>query len=446
MIRRTILLPVVVLVVMVAVAACGGGGAQPTAAPPPTEPPAEMAPSPTPEPMEEPSPTPEPTAAASPTPEPAAETGAQLVIWADENRAPIMQELAEEFKAQYGVELVVQQVSFGDLREQFKVAAPAGEGPDIIIGAHDWLGELVVNGLIAPLDLGDQQDQFLDVALQAFSYDGQLYGMPYLTENVAFFYNPDLVPEPPTTWSEVREIAAQLQEEGQVTQGYVLQVGDPYHFYPIMTAFGGYVFGRDEKGSYNPDDLGIDSEGSIAAATWLDQMVKDGLLSPDVDWDTMHAMFENGESAMFITGPWALSRIRDSGVNYAIAPIPDETADGKPFMGVHGFMISAFSQDPLLAQAFLTEFVATEEVMQKLFEADPRPSAFLSVREAIDDPDIAAFGEAGQNADPMPAIPEMASVWEAWGNAVTLIFQQQEDPEAAFKAAAEQIRAAIAGQ
>ncbi len=444
--RRSVLLTLVVVTVMLIVAACGGGGAQPTAAPAPTEPPPEAAPSPTPEPMEEPSPTPEPMEEPSPTPEPMEEAAAQLVIWADENRAPIMQELAEAFKAQYGVELVVQQVSFGDLREQFKVAGPAGEGPDIIIGAHDWLGELVVNGLIVPVDLGDKRDQFLDVALQAFTYDGELYGMPYLTENVAFFYNPDLVPEPPKTWSEVREIAAQLQEEGKVTQGYVLQVGDPYHFYPIMSAFGGYVFGRDEKGSYNPDDLGIDSEGSIAAAKWLDQMVKDGLLSPDVDWDTMHAMFENGESAMFITGPWALNRIRESGVNYAIAPIPDETSEGKPFMGVHGFMISAFSQDPLLAQAFLTEFVATEEVMQKLFEADPRPSAFLSVREAIDDPDTAAFGEAGQNADPMPAIPEMASVWEAWGNAITLIFQQQEDPEAAFKAAAEQIRAAIAGQ
>jgi len=347
----------------------------------------------------------------NPLPEGEGEMAPQLVIWADENRAPVMQELAEQFKEQYGVELVVQQVGFGDIREQFKVAGPAGEGPDIIIGAHDWLGELVVNGLVAPVDLGDKQSQFLDVALQAFTYDGELYGMPYLTENLA-----------------------------------VLQPGDAYHFYPIMTAFGGYVFGRDENGSYNPEDLGIDSEGTIAAAKWLDQMVKDGQLSPDVDWDTMHAMFENGEAAMFLTGPWALNRIRESGVNYAIAPIPDETSEGKPFLGVHGFMVSAFSKDPLLAQAFLTEFVATDEIMQQLFEADPRPSAYLPVREATDDPDIAAFGVAGQNADPMPAIPEMASVWEAWGNAITLVFQQQEDPEVAFKNAAEQIRAAISGQ
>lgn len=445
--RRTLLLTLITLLLAaMALAACGGGEETPPAT---EEPAAEQPAEPTPTEeaaMEEPTAEPEPTATEEAAAEGEGEMGPQLVIWADENRAPVMQELAEQFKEQYGVELVVQQVGFGDIREQFKVAGPAGEGPDIIIGAHDWLGELVVNGLVAPVDLGDKRDKFLDAAVQAFTYDGELYGMPYLTENLAFFYNPDLVPEAPQTWSEVREIAAQLEAEGKVKQGYVLQPGDAYHFYPIMTAFGGYVFGRDENGSYNPEDLGIDSEGTIAAAKWLDQMVKEGHLSPDVDWDTMHAMFENGEAAMFLTGPWALNRIRESGVNYAIAPIPDETSEGKPFLGVHGFMVSAFSKDPLLAQAFLTEFVATDEVMQKLFEADPRPSAYLPVREATDDPDIAAFGVAGQNADPMPAIPEMASVWEAWGNAITLVFQQQEDPEVAFKNAAEQIRAAISGQ
>jgi len=357
-----------------------------------------------------------------------------------------MEAIGKEFTAKYGVEIEVQQMGFGDIRDQLKVAAPAGEGPDIIVGAHDWLGELVVNGLLAPVDLGKKKDKFLPAALRAFTYNSQLYGMPYLTENVAFFYNPDLVPEAPKTWSEVTDIAAKLESAGKVKQGYVLQQGDPYHFFPIMTAFGGYVFGVDENGNYNPDDVGIDSPGSIAAAKWLDMMVKEGHLKADIDWDTAHTMFESGDAAMIVTGPWALPRIRKSGIPYKIAEIPDETEDGRPFAGVHGFMISAFSENQLLAQTFLTEFVATEETMQKLFDADPRPSAFLPVRAKIDDPDIAAFGLAGKNALPMPAIPEMSSVWEAWGNAITLIFQQQEDPETAFKTAAEQIRTAIKGQ
>ena len=78
-----------------------------------------------------------------------------LVIWADDTRAPILQEVGTAFSEEFGVDVVVQEMGFGDIRDQLKVAGPAGEGPDIIIGAHDWLGELVVNGMLAPLDLGD---------------------------------------------------------------------------------------------------------------------------------------------------------------------------------------------------------------------------------------------------------------------------------------------------
>ena len=38
--------------------------------------------------------------------------------------------------------------------------------------------------------------------------------------------------------------------------------------------------------------------------------------------------------------------------------------DGVPFLGVQGFMVSAFAKDPLLPQIFLTDFVATEEVQR----------------------------------------------------------------------------------
>jgi maltose/maltodextrin transport system substrate-binding protein/arabinogalactan oligomer/maltooligosaccharide transport system substrate-binding protein len=366
-----------------------------------------------------------------------------LLIWADEVRAPIMEELAADFEAEYGIGLDVQQLAFGDVRDQFKVAAPAGEGPDIIIGAHDWLGELVVNGLVEPMDLAGKDADFVDPALQAFSYEGQLYGMPYLTENVAFFYNPELVPEAPTTWDEVIEIAQSLEEAGTVEQGYVLHQGDAYHFFPIQTSFGGYVFGQNADGSYNADDVGIDTEGSVAAAEWLEARIAEGTLVADMEWDAMHSMFENGESAMFITGPWALERIRESGVSYAIAPIPAGTEEGRPFLGVQGFMVSAFSEDPLLAQTFLTEFVATEETMQKMFEADPRGPAFIPVLETVEDEDIVAFAEAGANALPMPAIPEMSSVWSAWGDAITLIFQGSDSGDTAFQNAAEQIRTAI---
>jgi maltose/maltodextrin transport system substrate-binding protein/arabinogalactan oligomer/maltooligosaccharide transport system substrate-binding protein len=356
-----------------------------------------------------------------------------------------MEQISKAFTQKYGVEVVVEMVAFGDIRDKLKVAGPAGEGPDIIEGPHDWLGELVSSGLIAPIDLGDKKELYLPAALQAFTYNGKLYGVPRATENVALFRNTTLVPEAPTTLDEMVAIAAQLESEGKAKYGFLFAAGDSYHFFPIMTAFGGYVFGRDSQGNYYPQDVGLDSPGSIAAAQWLDWMVKNHHLSADVDWETMHVLFQNGQVGMIISGPWALDRIRTSGVPYAVSAVPNGPQEARPFIGVRGFMVSAFSKNPLLVQTYLQEFLATEEVMTQIYTADPAASAFLPVREKITDPDIAAFSEAGKNGLSMPAIPEMSAVWSAWGDAVMLIFQQRSAPDVAFKNAAQQIRTAIEG-
>ena len=369
-----------------------------------------------------------------------------LTLWVDETRAPLMEELGAAFEEEFGIPLNIVQLGFGDIRDQCITACPAGEGPDIFIGAHDWLGQLVTNGLLAEIDMPEElREQFVPAALEAFTYEGVLYGVPYATENVAFFRNTDLVPEAPETWEDVREATEQIIESGDAQYGYVLQRGDPYHFFPLQTAFGGYVFGLDEETGYDAEDVGIDTEGSIAALEWVDSMIEDGLM-PNVTGDEMIALFESGDAAMIITGPWFLDRIRDSGVPFEISPIPagPDGEPGRPFLGVQGFMINAFSENIDLAQAFLTEYIATEETMQALFEAGGRPSAFLPVLEATEDPDLAAFGEAGQVGLPMPAIPAMSSVWIAWGDAVTLVFNEESEPEEAFTTAAQQIRDAIA--
>lgn len=447
--NRALILISVLMVLSLVLAACPAP-AQP--APEAAAPAAEAAPTEAPAVEADPEPTEAPAAepTAVPTEEPMAESecaadAPSLTIWADETRSPVLRSVGDAFTAEFGVCVSVAEKGFGDIRDDFKVAGPTGEGPDIIIGAHDWLGELVSNGLLAEMDLGDRDAEFLDAAKQGFFYDGALYGMPYATENVALIYNPEIVTEVPTTWTGVTELAAQLEADGVVEQGYILQQGDPYHFFPIQTAFGGYVFGVNDSG-YNAEDVGIDSEGSIAAATWLDEMVKAGHLKSDIDWGTMHAQFQNGDAAMLITGPWALPQLRESGIPFAVAKLPGEMQDAQPFLGVQGFMVSAFSDDPLLAQTFLLDFVATEETMQAIFDADPRPSAYIAVREKIDDADLLGFADAGANGLPMPAIPAMSAVWSAWGDAVTLIFQQTEAPDAAFTQAAEQIRTAIADQ
>ncbi len=392
----------------------------------------------------------EPTEEPEPEPEPEEEVELpKILVWADETRSPIVEAVAATYAESLGIEVEVVQLGFGDIRDQIKVAGPAGEGPDLFIGAHDWLGELVANGLVAEVSLGAKADSFFGPAVDAFSYGGTLYGMPYASENIAFFCNPDLLAEygveRPATWADVKAMSETIigASAGEVA-GWTIQSNDPYHMFPLVTAFGGYIFGYGDAG-YDAEDVGLDSDGGIAAATWLADMAAAGYVEPGVDYDVMHTLFEQGQVACIGTGPWALSRIRESGVAYEIGKYPagDDT-NGRPFLGVQGFMVSAFSENQLLAQTLLQEVVATDEFMQAFFDVDPRPSAWLPVREATADPDLAAFAAAGSEGLAMPAIPEMSAVWSAAGNAEELIISGELGGEEAFLAAAEQIRTAIA--
>ena len=381
--------------------------------------------------------------------EAAGEPAATLTIWADDTRAPVLLEFAEAFKAEYGVELVVEDLGrVQDIRTPMITAAPAGEGPDIFVSVHDWLGAMIESGLVAPIDLGDKAAEFVPSAIEAYTYtDGLLYGVPYATENLGFFYNTDLVETPPTTWDEMLEMARTLKADGKVEYAIAI-VGDPgYNSLPIQTAFGGYIFGKDEAGALNAQDLGLDSEGEIAGVQWMVDAVDEGLMPATTDSETNLALFENGQMPFVMAGPWSLDVIRESGVPYAVADAfpAGPAGEGVPFSGVQGFMINAFSENQLLAQTFLTEYVATAEFMQKIYELGNRTSAFTSVMEATDDADLAAMGKSGVNAIPMANIPEMGSVWTAWNNGITLALTGEQEPAAAMGDASTQIRNLILG-
>lgn len=370
-----------------------------------------------------------------------------LVVWADETRAPILQEFAADIEAELGIALDVVQLELGSIRDQLLVAGPVGEGPDVLINPHDVTGQLVENGAILPIELGDDQSaEFLGSALDLFTYEDQLWAVPYAIENIALIRNVDLVPEAPATWEEVRALAEEFAANADEGPDYafVVQTGNTYHNFPITSAFGGYIFGVADDGTFDVADIGLNSDGGIAAASWLSGMYSDGLMPVDVNDDVVFDFFEDGEAAMFVTGPWFSQRIVDTGVNYSIDPLPGSEMGmdvGAPFAGGQGFMISAFSEKQLLAEVFLLDFVATPDFMQALFDADPRPAAHLAVDTSID-PNIESYIAAGSNAIPMPAIPEMSAVWASSDAALNLV-SQGEDAAESFNNAVSQISDAI---
>ncbi|MCP3998826.1 MAG: maltose ABC transporter substrate-binding protein [bacterium] len=378
---------------------------------------------------------------------PVVRADADLVIWADDTRTPAIQTFADQFGADNGITVAVQELGFGDIRDRLIVAGPTGEGPDIIIGAHDWLGQLVTSGVVAPLDLGAVAGDFSDASLQAFNYEGQTYGLPYAVENIALIRNTDLVPDAPATFEELEETALGLVADGTVEIPLALQEngnGDPFHNYPLFTALGGYVFGLNDDGSYNPEDIGIDSEGGLVAAQAFSDWATAGLIDVDITYDIMTESFGNGTAPFAITGPWALPSFEN--VNFVVEPIPPvQGGEPRPFIAVQGFMVSAFAENPLFAQTFVLDFMSTQEAQEAIFAADPRPPAHKAAFETVaaDNANIQGFGLSGQNGYPMPAIPAMGSVWSAWTDAYQLVLTGTDATEA-FTAAADQIRTLIA--
>jgi len=370
----------------------------------------------------------------------------KLLIWADDTRAPIMLNVAKQFTEVYGVEVEVQEIESGETRGQLATAGPAGEGPDILIGAHDWLGELILNGLIEPIILEPATiAEFNPVAIDAFKWGNLLYGVPYATENVALIRNTDLVPEVPATFEELLTVAAALTDLEAGEYGFLIQEPDPYHTFALYSAGGGYVFGKDANGVLDPCDIGLDNAGSIAGATILDQMVKDGIEIAGAGYGEVTGAFNAGNLGMMIGGPWTLSDIKANSINYGVSAIPPINGNAPGvFVGVQGFMISSFSENKVLANLFIKDFLISTDVMLGLYIEGDRPPAYLPALAFLaGNEDIQGFAAAAATAIPMPKIAEMASVWDAWIGALELIVNQEQDPATAMQEAADEIRALL---
>lgn len=366
-----------------------------------------------------------------------------LNLWVyDDGRLGVLTELGEQFEAEYGIQVAVQVVDLGDIVDQIVL----GEGPDMAIVPHDNIGPMVESATIATLDLGDKSGEYLASAVDGFTYGGDLYGLPLAVENIGFFRNTDMVPDAPETWEEVFAIGEGLVNSGDAQ----LAIGFPdltYNTYPLYTAFGGYIFGRDANGGFTSDDIGLATDGFVEGLTVAQSFMDSELASTNIDWEASHVLFETGEIPFILTGPWALNRFRTAGVPYAISAFPSAESGGEPghpFLGVQGIVFNANSDNLLLAQTFALETIATEAGMQAIFDAEPRPSAWESIFTSVDDPDTKGFNDAGINAVPMPSIPAMGYVWEAWGNAGTFVATGELTPADALQAAVDQIEAQIA--
>ncbi|WP_299036183.1 extracellular solute-binding protein [uncultured Pseudokineococcus sp.] len=396
------------------------------------------------------------TDAAPAEPDAAATTGAparddaDLVVWTDELKIGAVTEIAEQFGEDNGISVAVQAVT--DLQANFVTANAATNGPDVVVGAHDWIGNMVQNGAIDPLQItADQLGQYSEVAVDAVTYDEQLYGLPYGVEALVLYRNTDLVPEAPATLDEAFATGLELKEAGTVESAFNLPVGelgDAYHMQPLYTSLGGYVFGQDPAGGYDPTDLGVGDEASQAAGERIEELGEggSGVLTRSVSGDNSIALFADGQAPYLLSGPWARADVEAAGFGWDVQAVPgfEGAEPAQPFTGVQAFYVASNGANKAFAQEFVGGAVNTEEAMKTMYDGADIPPSLVSLQESevAADPQLQAYLDAASAGQPMPSIPQMGSVFEPLGQAYSAIIGGADGAET-MVATGETIRTAI---
>lgn len=357
-----------------------------------------------------------------------------ITIQAGEDEIPALQQIAETYTADTGVEVdFIQREINAQAVSDFISQSPTGQAPDIIVSPHDNLGQLAANGVVSPVQLGEEAEDFTDNAQDAVVYNGVSYGVPYAVENVALVRNNELTTEDPATFDELRAIGHRLMEERGIEYPFTVsqspEAGDPYHLYPIQTSFGAPVFERTEDGEYTAE-LAMGGEDGHEFARYLQELGQTGDLQTSMTPDIAKESFLNGESAFHMAGPWELTDIEAAGMDVTVLPVPpagDEEA--RPFVGVQSFFVNANAPNELAAQDFAANYLTRPESQTAMYESTGRPPASeVAIDRMEGDPLRSAYAEIAETGLPMPAIPEMGAVWSFWGTTENAIIDGRGDP------------------
>lgn len=313
----------------------------------------------------------------------------------------------------------------------------------------DRLGDAAQKGLITPLNfMVSDRDIYLDSAVAAFTYNGQIFACPRSVETMVVYYNQDLMDYPFETMDEYYNFSIAMKNQGK--NGVIGKWDNVYFVYGFIRGFGGYVFGKNGDGSLNPHDIGMNNSGAVMGADYLKNFVMNALpreVLGDGGWGALGQLFGSGRAAAIITGPWELEGIAKSGINYGVAPLP-KLPNGNymcPFLGFRGYVITKFSKNHDLAEKFL-RYINQNQYALKRYEGihEIPPVKSVMADSLIKNDDFAnAVSVQALNAEPMPSIPEMAQVWGPMNDAISDIVTGKVPTKQALDDGVAKIKAAI---
>jgi arabinogalactan oligomer/maltooligosaccharide transport system substrate-binding protein len=363
-----------------------------------------------------------------------------LMVWMDSN--DWAKAVIEGFNRQYpDVRVSFENVGNVDSRAKVSLDGPAGIGPDVFLMPHDHIGNAIIDGICEPFPVELQRKYgavLLEASVKTCTADGLLYAVPISTENIAFFYNRDLLggTPPPRSFEEVKQFAEKWNNPSANKYALRWQVDDSYHNYFFLTAYGMKLFGPNMDDYKKP---GWDSEAARKGVEFHHSLrAYYNVNVADTTWDSTVAAFQRGEVPFTISGPWAIEDAKKNGINFGVSKLP--TIEGRQprcFSGNIVAAVSSYSQNPEAAFAF-ADYLASMEGVTIQFMMTGKLAAYRDISgiEGLrDDVYLSGIMEQAPFADPMPIIPEMNQAWDAQKALFTFTWDNQLSvPEAQKKA------------
>lgn len=371
---------------------------------------------------------------------------ATLEVWEGVGKSSAIANATKAFEAKYNCQVVVKekdelyQIDMVD-----DLVYKGQKSPDVYILISDRFGYALRKDLIAPLNSMQQnQSLYTPTSTAVFKKDGKIYAAPRSTETLVVYYNKDIIEYPFETLDAYKELGVKLQSQGKYP--LLAKLDQLYFGYAFLGAHGGYIFGKDSNGNFNPEDLGVNSDGSVkglkALASFSPFIPKE--IFTDRGYSLVDEYFKQGKVAAVINGPWALEPYAKSGIDYGVAPLP-KLNNGQfmhPFYGVKGYVVSSKSENKDLAEKFVN-FINDPQYALARYQALAEVPPILAVlnNPLIQNDDFAnAVSTQVRRADPMPYIPQMQLIWSPVSEAFLKAIEGA-DPKTVLDKAQEQIKA-----
>ncbi|HEY8425654.1 MAG TPA: ABC transporter substrate-binding protein [Limnochordales bacterium] len=260
--------------------------------------------------------------------------------WAGTDVA-IVEELIARFVKpaveKYGIE-----VRYEPIAEDFSTylynSLSAGTAPDLFYVDIFWAEPLMAAGQLEPLDAYLERSKVLSKAdiipslLEAFTYNGKVYGIPKDFNTLAVFYNKDLFdeagvpyPDENDTWKTFTDKLRRVSRPHEGIYGIALP--------PEFARFGAFAYAAgfklfDERGRSD-----LSQKGFVEAFEWYTGLIKEGIgvLPADLGQSWGGGAFATERVATAIEGAWMLGFLRDQAPNlrYGATLLPRHPGTGQ---------------------------------------------------------------------------------------------------------------------